>query len=105
MRLTKLIAGRPHGAEGRSEEHLTGYYCRGKFEATALVERLYQYEEIGLEPEDIAKVLGNILDEIENLQDVSGWELNTVQGVLEIIRKHMNNGWITKERDDNGTQS
>ena len=53
MRLTRLISERPHGAEGRDEEHLTGYYCRGEFEATALVERLYRYEETGLEPEEV----------------------------------------------------
>lgn len=53
MRLTRLISERPHGAEGKDEEHLTGYYCRGEFEATALVERLYRYEETGLEPEEV----------------------------------------------------
>lgn len=64
MRLTKLIAGFPHGAEGRSEEHLTGCYCRGEFEATALVERLYQYEEIGLEPDEVA----NLAEEHRRIQ-------------------------------------
>ena len=39
--------------------------------------------------------LENILEEIEDLQDISGWDLQTVQGVLDIIRKHMNDGWIT----------
>ena len=38
--------------------------------------------------------LENILEEIEDLQDISGWDLQTVQGVLDIIRKHMNGGWI-----------
>lgn len=45
-RLTKEICGRPHGAEGKSEEKLTGSYCRGEFEATAIVERLFAIEEI-----------------------------------------------------------
>ncbi len=45
-RLTKEICGRPHGAEGKSEEKLTGAYCRGEFEATAIVERLFAIEEI-----------------------------------------------------------
>lgn len=38
--------------------------------------------------------LENILEEIEDLQNISGWDLQTVQGVLDIIRKHMNGGWI-----------
>ena len=41
--------------------------------------------------------LEKILEEIENLQDISGWDLQTVQGILEIIRKHMNDGWIPVE--------
>lgn len=36
----------PHGAEGVSEDRLTGNYCRGEFEATAIVERLYEIENI-----------------------------------------------------------
>ena len=39
--------------------------------------------------------LEKILEEIEDLQDVSGWDLLTVQGILKIIRKHMNSGWIS----------
>lgn len=34
--------------------------------------------------------LEKILEGIENLQDISGWDLPTVQGILRIIRKHMN---------------
>lgn len=34
----------PHGAEGVSEDKLTGRYCRGVFEATACVEKLAEYE-------------------------------------------------------------
>lgn len=45
-RLTKEICGRAHGAEGVSEDKLTGVYCRGEFEATAIVERLFAIEEI-----------------------------------------------------------
>ena len=45
-RLTKYICGRAHGAEGVCFEHLTGAYCRGVFEATALVERIAAIEDI-----------------------------------------------------------
>ena len=45
-RLTKYICERAHGAEGVSENKLTGSYCRGQFEATALVERLSNIEDI-----------------------------------------------------------
>lgn len=52
-RLTKEICGRAHGAEGVSEDKLTGAYCRGEFEATAIVERLFEYEKTGFEPQEI----------------------------------------------------
>lgn len=45
-RLTKSICSHPHGAEGVSEQALTGSYCRGSFEATAIVERLAAIEDI-----------------------------------------------------------
>ena len=50
--------------------------------------------------------LEKILEEMENLQDIPGWDLQTVQGILEIVRKHMsgkginvptNDGWISVE--------
>ena len=41
--------------------------------------------------------LEKILEEIEDLQDISGWDLQAFQGILEIIRKHMNDGWIPVE--------
>lgn len=42
-----MIAGYPHGAEGITKDKLTGMYCRGEFEATACVEKLAEYEDIG----------------------------------------------------------
>lgn len=45
-RLTTYICDRAHGAEGVSENNLTGAYCRGAFEATALVDRLAAIEDI-----------------------------------------------------------
>ena len=51
--------------------------------------------------------LEKILEEIEDLQDISGWDLQTVQGILGIVRKHMsgkdsnvptNDGWIPVEK-------
>lgn len=45
-RLTRYICDRAHGAEGVSAEKLTGAYCLGHFEATALVERLATIEDI-----------------------------------------------------------
>lgn len=45
-RLTRYICDRAHGAQGVSESKLTGAYCRGQFEATAIVERLAAIEDI-----------------------------------------------------------
>lgn len=36
----------PHGSEGKSLDSLTGNYCRGVFEATAVVEKLADYEKM-----------------------------------------------------------
>lgn len=59
----------PHGAEGVSEDNLTGKWCRGKFECTAIVERLSRYENTGLSPEQILEFkegrVNGILREIE----------------------------------------
>ena len=59
----------PHGAEGVSEDKLTGKWCRGKFECTAIVERLSKYENTGLSPEQILELkegrAGGILRKIE----------------------------------------
>ena len=52
-RLTTYICGYAHGAEGVREDSLTGNYCRGEFEATAIVDRLAAYEDTGLEPKEI----------------------------------------------------
>ncbi len=45
----------PHGAEGKSKNNLTGKYCRGVFEATAVVEKLSYYENL---EESLEKVYG-----------------------------------------------
>ena len=34
----------PHGAEGVSKDKLTGHWCRGTYEATAVTEKLAEYE-------------------------------------------------------------
>ena len=45
-RLTTHICGHAHGAEGLRDDNLTGNYCRGEFEATAIVDRLAAIEDI-----------------------------------------------------------
>ena len=45
-RLTRYFSDWAHGAEGVSDKSLTGAYCRGKFEATAIVDRLAAIEDI-----------------------------------------------------------
>ena len=45
-RLTRYFSDWAHGAEGVSDKGLTGAYCRGKFEATAIVDRLAAIEDI-----------------------------------------------------------
>ena len=115
----------PHGAEGVSEDRLTGRFCRGKFECIALIERLSKYENTGLEPTEIEVLKGNggrelekILEEIEKLKemykessfalldkgnlpceydkaDIESTNAQALSQAIAIIRKHMNNNWIS----------
>ena len=70
-RLTTYICGYAHGAEGVREDSLTGNYCRGEFEATAIVDRLAAYEETGLEPEEIGALKSREKGLVELLNGVS----------------------------------
>lgn len=71
-RLTTLISGYFHGKEGKSvdEAKKATNYCRGKFEATGIVERLAEYEDIGLTPDEIESKLEELSikqsEELEN---------------------------------------
>ena len=55
-RLTKYICGHAHGAEGIKDDDLTGSYCRGEFEATAIVDRLAAIEDILGDEYDLDRV-------------------------------------------------
>ena len=72
-----------HGAEGVSEEKLTGKWCRGRFEATAIVEKLAVYENLEedgklcvcddvIHPKMMSKLFGiDMKAAIELLEDLS----------------------------------
>ena len=73
----------PHGAEGVSEDRLTGRFCRGKFECTALIERLSKYENTGLEPEEIEALKGSRDRELEKILEeikIDRGNINTPPG-------------------------
>ena len=55
-RLTTHICGHAHGAEGLRDDNLTGNYCRGEFEATAIVDRLAAIEDILGEEYDMERL-------------------------------------------------
>ena len=59
----------PHGAEGKRADKLTGYWCRGEFEATACVEKLSRYENTGLEPGEIEGMLHKWIPVAERLPE------------------------------------
>lgn len=44
-RLTKTIDGYVHGRAGKNYKSMTEKWCRGSFEATAIVEKLAEYED------------------------------------------------------------
>ena len=77
----------PHGAEGKSVDRLTGCWCRGKFEATACVEKLSRYEDTGLEPEEImdGKMLNGWIRVEERVPDRE--ELMGVKGKEHYLRR------------------
>ena len=60
-RLTAWICGYPHGKAGVTLEKAfkETTYSRGKFEATAIVERLCAYEDTGLTPEEITALIAD----------------------------------------------
>lgn len=70
-RLTKKICNHYHGAEGRNINNLTGNYCRGKYEATAVTERLGHYE-------DLEEKLENVYGECDGL----------LERVVDMLVKH-----------------
>ena len=82
----------PHGAEGVSEDRLTGRFCRGKFECTALIERLSKYENTGLEPEEIEALKGSRDRELGNhyggtVEERREALIETLKGQYENARK------------------
>ncbi len=79
----------PHGAEGISEEKLSGKWCRGKFEATAIVEKLARYENL----EEDGKLY--VCDDIIYPKMVSrlfGIDMKTTIALLEDLSKKSNFG-------------
>lgn len=54
-RLTEYICGAAHGKRGRTIEEAgkSKDFCRGEFEATGCIDKLAQYEDTGLEPDEI----------------------------------------------------
>ena len=58
QRLTCNINEFPHGKSGKNFDEAVKQerYNRGKFECTAIIERLYEYENTGLTPKEIEKL-------------------------------------------------
>jgi hypothetical protein len=54
-RLTEYICGAAHGKRGRTIEEAgkSKDFCRGEFEATGCIDKLAQYEDTGLSPDEI----------------------------------------------------
>lgn len=66
-RLTCNINEFPHGKSGKNFDEAVKQerYNRGEFECTAIIERLYEYENTGLTPEEIIQ-LDKQNEEIQN---------------------------------------
>lgn len=80
-RLTKYICCHAHGAEGVNKDNLTGNYCRGEFEATAVVDRLAAYEDTGMDPDEIAKLRAERDAAVEDLHKlVPAWKWDGKEG-------------------------
>lgn len=73
-RLTEYICGYAHGAKGINENKLTGIYCRGEFEATALVERLAKIEDILGDDYDLDKLRESIEKQAEYEEFMNRWK-------------------------------
>lgn len=91
-RLTKYVAGVAHGAEGRTAESLNGSYCRGEFEATAIVDRLAAYEDTGLEPEEIEQLKGEAFGLRVDKQELEQYRaLGPIDRLHELAQAHKEN--------------
>ena len=89
----------PHGAEGVSENKLTGRYCRGVFEATACIEKLAEYETA--EEEGRLVVLpckvGTRVHEIYQFCGCGAWEIEEHKIKLEDLDKIGKTVFLTRE--------
>ena len=84
----------PHGAEGKRADKLTGYWCRGEFEATACVEKLSRYENTGLEPEEIEGMLHKWIPVAERLPE-GGEEVQ-----VTVRRGYVDIGYYDESREE-----
>ena len=102
----------PHGAEGVSENKLTGRYCRGVFEATACIEKLAEYETAEEEGRLVALPCKNWLDIVFGEQELFyGIDMDYIENPIREITVHNEerftwyDGWKTvvlKGVDKNG---
>ena len=95
----------PHGAEGVSVDRLTGKYCRGKFEATACVERLHEYEELRLTPDEIRNMQEKLAryenDEIREMwEKLDRYEKAEKDGRIAVLRYKIGDSLTPEPRDD-----
>ena len=84
----------PHGAEGVSLDRLTGRYCRGKFEATACVERLHEYEKLGLTPDEVK----------ENQKKLARYEKAEKEGRLAVLKCKVGDTLLPAGKDGGSEQ-
>lgn len=81
----------PHGAEGVSEEKLTGKWCRGRFEATAIVEKLATYENL----EEDGKLY--IFDDVIHPKMVSRLFGIDMKVAIELLEDLSKKGYLQQE--------
>lgn len=93
----------PHGAEGVSVRQLTGNYCRGVYEATAVTERLAEYEDTGLTPEQIREIdrlYAELCQEIQRYRTKWVPVASLLPGNYEEVLVTMSDGYVTYDRYD-----
>ena len=101
-RLTTYIYGYAHGAEGVREDSLTGNYCRGEFEATAIVDRLAAIEDILGDEYDLDHLKELVQADREQMYMEPGFHINIQNGNDCFQSWWLRNRESTKEREQDG---
>lgn len=102
-RLTRRIGGYAHGAEGITQNSLTGKYCRGEFESTACIDKLAEYEDLEEQgklmklPVAVGDTYYRIENDGANPPYIREWKARTIEFCVNVRDSIGKTVFLTKE--------